>query len=107
MNNALSSTHELARAALESRIAAGDIAHHSGRAEDFTRDTSRRLRELWGLPKFDCTTRHGFEVYRDSQGEFRALVDIPAGYWDHLIPQPAAVKFMQRAPAGAIKDSIS
>lgn len=96
--NARATTYELASAALESRIKAGDIAHHSGRAEDFTRDTSRKLRELWGLPEFDCVTRWEFEIHRDSSGQFRALVDIPAGYWDHLIPQSAAVKFMQRAP---------
>ncbi len=73
--------HALARAALQAQIAAGAIAHHSGRADDFYRATTRRLRQLWQAD------RGPVELRRDGVGQYRVTIDTAAGYWDHVIPR--------------------
>ena len=91
--NAHASAHQLAAAMLESRIAAGDIAHHSGLAEDFGRSTRRRIQELWGLGRYDCTTRRPVEIHTAHDGTRRVIIDNDRGYFDHVIPAAAAERF--------------
>lgn len=90
------SSHELAQACLETRIAFGDIAHCSGKAEDFGRDTRYRLQRLWGLDRYDCYTRCSFDLMRNHAGDCRAIIDTDIGYFDHMIPQSAYDKFESR-----------
>lgn len=90
--------HQIARAALDSRITHGDIAHHSGKAEDFLRSTSRKLCAL-----FDCDIYKFvvFDVVRNHAGDCKIIIDIDSGYWDHRIPESAYRKFIARADSGA------
>ncbi len=78
------SPHELARGALESAIAYGTVAHHSGAADDFYRAKVRRICELTGAAR--STAPIDIELVKTADGRTRAIIDTAAGYWDSIIP---------------------
>lgn len=108
MTQGLASSHELATAACEARIAAGLIAHCSGKAQDFTRDTAARIRRLWDIEGPGIGGRRSFEIHVDSQGESRVIIDTDSGYWDHVISEASAARFIGRLePVAPAKESVS
>ena len=96
MNRHRSFPHELARASLDSAIAAGSVAHHSGGADDHYRRSANRIRQLSGAATSVSPCQ--VELFDTSDGRVRAVVDSDAGIWDSIIPAAVAARIRERAP---------